>query len=86
MNVVWIKRLLLVAAAWNVVGGVSSLLDPAQHIAQMYSTSLSLEDPLQLYFYRGEQYQSVRKVFPEFARRWCNQSTEHLRFPWLIGC
>jgi hypothetical protein len=52
MNAVWIKRLLLVAAAWNVVGGVSSLLDPAQHFAQMYSTSLSLEDPLQLYFYR----------------------------------
>lgn len=48
----WIKRLLLLAAAWNILGGASALLDPAQHFAQLYTSSLSLADPLQLFFYR----------------------------------
>lgn len=49
----WTKWLLLIAAGWNVFGGTSALLDPAQHFAQMYTSSLSLDDPLQLFFYRG---------------------------------
>ena len=53
MNRPWQKRLLLVAATWNLLGGASALFDPAQHFAQMYSASLSLNEPLQLFFYRG---------------------------------
>lgn len=49
----WPKWLLLIAAGWNVLGGASALLNPAQHFAQMYTGSLSLDDPLQLFFYRG---------------------------------
>ena len=49
----WQKPLLLVAATWNVLGGASALIDPAQHFAQMYTASLSLDQPLQLFFYRG---------------------------------
>jgi hypothetical protein len=52
MNEIWMKRFLIFAAGWNLVGGASALLDPAQHFAQMYHAPLSLEDPLQLYFYR----------------------------------
>ncbi|MEP7301333.1 MAG: hypothetical protein ABI699_07370 [Caldimonas sp.] len=52
MSESWAKRLLLVAAAWNVLGGASALIDPAQHFAQLYTASLSLTDPLQLFFYR----------------------------------
>ncbi|HUG23380.1 hypothetical protein [Piscinibacter sp.] len=48
----WTKRLLWVAAAWNILGGASALWDPAQHFAQLYTASLSLDDPLQLFFYR----------------------------------
>jgi hypothetical protein len=53
MNPTWQKWLLLAAAAWNLLGGASALLDPAQHFAQMYTSALSLNDPLQLFFYRG---------------------------------
>jgi hypothetical protein len=49
---VWQKRLLLVAAAWNVLGGASALFDPTQHFAQLYKGSLMLSEPLQLFFYR----------------------------------
>jgi hypothetical protein len=49
----WQKPLLLAAATWNVLGGASALIDPAQHFAQMYTASLSLDQPLQLFFYRG---------------------------------
>ena len=52
MSETWRKRLLLVAAAWNVLGGASAVADPAQHFAQSYHASLSLDDPLQLFFYR----------------------------------
>ena len=53
MNPTWQKWLLLAAAAWNLLGGASALLDPAQHFAQMYTSALSLNYPLQLFFYRG---------------------------------
>ncbi len=46
------KWLLAVAAGWNILGGGSALLDPAQHFARLYTASLSLADPLQLFFYR----------------------------------
>lgn len=48
----WLKWSLAGAALWNIFGGVSALLDPTLHFTQMYSGALSLEDPLQLYFYR----------------------------------
>ena len=52
MNEIWLRRLLLLAAAWNMLGGASALLEPARHLAQLYSSSLALDDPLQLFFYR----------------------------------
>ncbi|MEO8247991.1 MAG: hypothetical protein ABI589_01345 [Burkholderiales bacterium] len=52
MSASWLKWLLLVAAAWNIIGGASALLDPSQHFAQLYSGSLNLGDPIQLFFYR----------------------------------
>jgi len=47
----WSKRALLVAAAWNILGGASALLDPANHFASMYSATLDLSQPLQLFFF-----------------------------------
>jgi hypothetical protein len=32
--------------------GAGALFDPAKHFQQLYTTSLSLDDPLQLFFYR----------------------------------
>lgn len=52
MTEVWQKRVLWIAAAWNVLGGVSALIDPAKHFAQLYTTSLNLNEPLELFFYR----------------------------------
>ena len=46
------KALLLAAAAWNVVGGASALLDPAAHFAQLFTAPLTLDDPIQLFFFR----------------------------------
>ena len=46
------KWLLLMAAAWNILGAGSALFDPARHFAQLYTASLSLVDPMQLFFYR----------------------------------
>lgn len=46
------KAVLLAAAAWNVVGGASALLDPPGHFAQLFTASLSLDDPLQRFFFR----------------------------------
>jgi hypothetical protein len=34
------------------LGGASALLDPAKHFAQLYTTSISLSDPLQAFFFR----------------------------------
>lgn len=53
MNETWIKRLLLVSAAWNITGGVTSLADPANHFAQMYTAAPAVaNDPLLMYFYQ----------------------------------
>ena len=52
MSPAWQKRFLLVAAAWNVIGGATALLDPAGHFAQAFNGVLALDDPLQLFFYR----------------------------------
>jgi len=48
----WQKRLLIVAAGWNVLGGTSALFDPARHFTQLYTTTLSMGDPLQEFFFR----------------------------------
>lgn len=53
MNDAWIKRLLLGSAVWNITGGVSSLADPVNHFAQMYTvTPAASPDPLLTYFYQ----------------------------------
>jgi hypothetical protein len=46
------RWILWLAAAWNVLGGVWALLDPAKHFTQMYKGSLDLSDPLGLFFFR----------------------------------
>lgn len=51
MSETWRRRILYVAGAWNVVGGVSALADPARHFAQLYGAALTLDDPLQAFFY-----------------------------------
>lgn len=53
MNERWKKVVLYVAASWNVLGGISALLDPAGHFAQLYRGALSLDDPLQTFFFRA---------------------------------
>ena len=52
MNDTWTRRLLLVGAAWNTVGGLSSLADPAHHFAQMYNVPAAAGDALLMYFYQ----------------------------------
>lgn len=53
MNETWTKRLLLMSAAWNIVGGATSLADPAHHYAQMYTVAPAVaDDVLLMYFYR----------------------------------
>ena len=52
MSESWQQRLLIAAAAWNIVGGLGALLDPAQHFAQMYRGALDLSDPVQAAFFR----------------------------------
>ena len=52
MNDFWQRRLLIVAAGWNVLGGSSALFDPSRHFAQLYTKSLSMGDPLQAFFFR----------------------------------
>lgn len=42
MNETWQRRTLLIAAAWNLVGGVTALLDPPKHFTQLFATSLAL--------------------------------------------
>jgi hypothetical protein len=53
MSETWQKRLLIVAAAWNLLGGVASLVDPAAHFAQMYHGALDLSEPVQRFFYQS---------------------------------
>lgn len=53
MNETWIKRMLLLSAAWNITGGVTSLVDPANHFAQMYTVAPAVAgDALLMYFYQ----------------------------------
>jgi len=53
MNETWTKRLLLVSAAWNITGGATSLADPANHFAQMYTVAPpAANDALLMYFYQ----------------------------------
>ena len=52
MNEIWQRRALYIAGAWNVIGGAMPLADPARHFAQFYTTALSLDDPLQAFFFR----------------------------------
>jgi hypothetical protein len=47
----WIKRLFLGAAVWNLTGGITSLADPANHVARMYSVAPT-GDALFMYFYQ----------------------------------
>jgi hypothetical protein len=53
MSETWKRRFLLLAGLWNIVGGLSALADPAAHFAQLYRTTLSLDDPLQTFFFRA---------------------------------
>ena len=53
MSEAWRRRGLYLAGAWNGVGGLSALADPARHFAQLYGTALSLGDPLQAVFFRA---------------------------------
>jgi hypothetical protein len=52
MNPTWTRRLLLGAAAWNLAGGAMSLIDPANHFAQMYTVAPRADDALLMYFYQ----------------------------------
>jgi hypothetical protein len=52
MNSNWIKWLLLTAAAWNIVGGTTSLADPANHFARMYTVAPPANDALLMFFYQ----------------------------------
>lgn len=49
----WIRRALYFAAAWNILGAASALADPARHFVQMYTGTLSMNDPLQAFFFRA---------------------------------
>ena len=43
---------LYLSGAWNIIGGASALANPDAHFAQFYLTRLSLDDPLQAFFFR----------------------------------
>ena len=47
------RRVLYFAGAWNIIGGAGALADPARHFAQLYNGALSLDDPLQAFFFRA---------------------------------
>jgi hypothetical protein len=51
MNETWTQRLLLASAAWNGIGALVSLADPANHFAQMYTVPVPADDRLLMYFY-----------------------------------
>jgi ABC-type Mn2+/Zn2+ transport system permease subunit len=52
VNDAWQRRGLYFAGLWNILGGAGPLLDPSRHFAQFYTTALSLDDPLQMFFFR----------------------------------
>jgi hypothetical protein len=49
---VWQRVVLYAAGAYNGIGGLSALVDPSMHFTTMYTWALSLEDPLQVFFFR----------------------------------
>jgi hypothetical protein len=51
MNETWTKRMLIASAVWNLSGGITSLADPANHFAQMYTVPVQ-PDALLMYFYQ----------------------------------
>lgn len=53
MHDAWLRRALVFSGVWNILGGISALLNPAQHFQQLYTTTFNLDDPLQAFFYRG---------------------------------
>ncbi|MEO5925734.1 MAG: hypothetical protein ABIR70_18090 [Bryobacteraceae bacterium] len=53
MTETWTRRILYFAGSWNVLGGLSALLDPSRHLAQMYTGALQFSDPLQAFFFRA---------------------------------
>lgn len=52
MSARWTTRWLALAAAWNILGGLSALWDPGAHAGLLYTTTLALADPLVVFFYR----------------------------------
>ena len=48
----WPRRVLVLAAAWNILGGMSALLDPLKHASQMYHSAFDLHAPTMLFFFR----------------------------------
>ena len=53
MSEPWRRRFLYFAGAWNIFGGAGPLLNPAGHFPQFYDAALSLDDPLQAFFFRA---------------------------------
>ncbi len=49
----WRRRGLYFAGSWNLIGGAAALLDPAGHLAQMYSSTLPVHEPLPAFFFRA---------------------------------
>ena len=49
----WRQLVLSLAALWNLIGGIGALVDPKAHFAQLYTAQLSLDDPLQAFFYQA---------------------------------
>ena len=52
MNETTQRWALYLSGAWNIIGGASALANPDAHFAQFYTTRLSLDDPLQAFFFR----------------------------------
>lgn len=52
MTSAWKRRLLYFAGAWTLIGGASALFDPAAHLSQFYTAEVSLEGPVELFFFR----------------------------------
>jgi hypothetical protein len=48
----WTKRLLLLAATWNIVGGIGALIDPAANLSQLYPGAPTLDHPVATFFFR----------------------------------
>lgn len=62
MNDTWTRRLLLAAAAWNIAGAVISLVDPAGHYAQMYTTGAPARPSVARRHNRAVKLWSVHRI------------------------